>query len=121
VLSEVETLAVLGAGGFGRVTLVRYKGEGGGGVTAVACEASTGPEHPHVVQCSDAACGFHSWYQAMHSGLSPVQMSSTPGICVPAGKIYALKQMAKAHILDNKLVAHVHREKNVSTRAPAVQ
>jgi ABC-type nitrate/sulfonate/bicarbonate transport system ATPase subunit len=27
VLSEVETLAVLGAGGFGKVTLVRYKGE----------------------------------------------------------------------------------------------
>lgn len=27
VLSEVETLATLGAGGFGRVTLVRYKGE----------------------------------------------------------------------------------------------
>lgn len=40
---------------------------------------------------------------------------------MPAGKIYALKQMAKAHILDNKLVAHVHREKNVSTRASAVQ
>jgi hypothetical protein len=31
-----------------------------------------------------------------------------------AGKIYALKQMSKAHIIDNKLVAHVHREKNVS-------
>jgi hypothetical protein len=28
VLSEVETLAVLGAGGFGKVTLVRYRGEG---------------------------------------------------------------------------------------------
>lgn len=27
VLSEIETLAVLGAGGFGKVTLVRYKGE----------------------------------------------------------------------------------------------
>ena len=27
VLSEVETLAVLGAGGFGKVTLVRYKGK----------------------------------------------------------------------------------------------
>jgi hypothetical protein len=27
VLSEVETLATLGAGGFGRVTLMRYKGE----------------------------------------------------------------------------------------------
>lgn len=27
VLSEVETLAVLGAGGFGKVTLVRYRGE----------------------------------------------------------------------------------------------
>ena len=34
----------------------------------------------------------------------------------PAGKIYALKQMSKAHIIDNKLVAHVHREKNVSGR-----
>lgn len=33
---------------------------------------------------------------------------------VMAGKIYALKQMSKAHIIDNKLVAHVHREKNVS-------
>jgi uncharacterized protein YoaH (UPF0181 family) len=32
----------------------------------------------------------------------------------PAGKVYALKQMSKAHIIDNKLVAHVHREKNVS-------
>lgn len=53
VLSEVETLAVLGAGGFGKVTLVRYR-----------------------------------------------------------GKVYALKQMSKAHIIDNKLVAHVHREKN---------
>lgn len=31
-----------------------------------------------------------------------------------AGKVYALKQMSKAHIIDNKLVAHVHREKNVS-------
>lgn len=31
-----------------------------------------------------------------------------------AGKIYALKQMSKGHIIDNKLVAHVHREKNVS-------
>jgi hypothetical protein len=34
VLSEVETLAVLGAGGFGKVTLVRCKGkaeEGRGG------------------------------------------------------------------------------------------
>lgn len=27
MLSEVETLAVLGAGGFGKVTLVRYRGE----------------------------------------------------------------------------------------------
>lgn len=34
-----------------------------------------------------------------------------------AGKIYALKQMSKAHIIDNKLVAHVHREKNVSAAA----
>ncbi len=34
-----------------------------------------------------------------------------------AGKIYALKQMSKAHIIDNKLVAHVHREKNVSKGA----
>jgi hypothetical protein len=25
----------------------------------------------------------------------------------------ALKQMAKGHIVDNKLVAHVHREKKV--------
>lgn len=33
---------------------------------------------------------------------------------LPAGKVYALKQMSKAHIIDNKLVAHVHREKNVS-------
>jgi ABC-type nitrate/sulfonate/bicarbonate transport system ATPase subunit len=36
VLSEVETLAVLGAGGFGKVTLVRYKGERRG---ATACKA----------------------------------------------------------------------------------
>jgi cGMP-dependent protein kinase len=53
-LSEVEHLAVLGAGGFGRVTLVRYK-----------------------------------------------------------GSTYALKQMSKGHIIDNKLVTHVHREKKV--------
>jgi serine/threonine protein kinase len=54
VLSEVEHLATLGAGGFGRVTLVSYR-----------------------------------------------------------GGVYALKQMSKAHIIDNKLVAHVHREKKV--------
>lgn len=35
-------------------------------------------------------------------------------MCSLAGKPYALKQMSKAHIIDNKLVAHVHREKNVS-------
>lgn len=54
-LSEVEQLATLGAGGFGRVTLVQYH-----------------------------------------------------------GSTYALKQMSKGHIVDNKLVAHVHREKKVS-------
>lgn len=53
-LSELEHLAILGAGGFGRVTLVRYH-----------------------------------------------------------GSTYALKQMSKGHIVDNKLVAHVHREKKV--------
>jgi hypothetical protein len=31
--------------------------------------------------------------------------------------VFALKQMSKAHIIDNKLVAHVHREKKV--RRPA--
>lgn len=56
-MSEVEQLAVLGAGGFGRVTLVRYK-----------------------------------------------------------GGTYALKQMSKAHIVNNKLVAHVHREKKARAR-----
>lgn len=54
VLSECQQLATLGAGGFGRVTLVRYRGSS-----------------------------------------------------------YALKQMSKGHIIDNKLVAHVHREKKV--------
>ncbi|WIA19038.1 hypothetical protein OEZ85_003698 [Tetradesmus obliquus] len=52
VISECQHVATLGAGGFGRVTLVRYRGGS-----------------------------------------------------------YALKQMAKGHIVDNKLVAHVHREK----------
>lgn len=55
-LSEVEHIATLGAGGFGRVTLVKY-----------------------------------------------------------GGASYALKQMSKGHIVDNKLVAHVHREKKVSS------
>jgi cGMP-dependent protein kinase len=54
VISECQHIATLGAGGFGRVTLVRYRGGS-----------------------------------------------------------YALKQMAKGHIVDNKLVAHVHREKKV--------
>jgi cGMP-dependent protein kinase len=54
VISECQHVATLGAGGFGRVTLVRYRGGS-----------------------------------------------------------YALKQMAKGHIVDNKLVAHVHREKKV--------
>lgn len=40
------------------------------------------------------------------------------GLCA-AGKVYALKQMSKAHIIDNKLVAHVHREKNVSLSSTA--
>jgi serine/threonine protein kinase len=54
VISECQHVATLGAGGFGRVTLVKYRGGS-----------------------------------------------------------YALKQMAKGHIVDNKLVAHVHREKKV--------
>jgi cGMP-dependent protein kinase len=51
-LADVKHLAILGAGGFGKVSLVEYR-----------------------------------------------------------GKHYALKQMAKAHIVDHHLVTHVHREK----------
>lgn len=47
-MSEVETLAVLGAGGFGRVTLVRYKGEQMGG----DCCCLRSINNPRASSCS---------------------------------------------------------------------
>lgn len=51
----------------------------------------------------------------MHLHSRPVLKKALHAVLC-AGKIYALKQMSKGHIIDNKLVAHVHREKNVSGR-----
>jgi hypothetical protein len=61
-------------------------------------------------RCSRACSGRYCGAGTHAARCTPVLHAC---LCQTAGKVYALKQMSKAHIIDNKLVAHVHREKKV--------